>query len=196
MVPAFALGAGRRRAGQAARRRLRAERRRDEELDAGRRRARFELTPTLEPLAPLPGSHARADRPEQQAAGRPDRRQHRRPRARVHAVPDRRAAEAHQQRRDPRRRLDGPDVREAGGRAHAARLARARARGARLRRLLRRRLQLRLLRTRSPGAAPTTPLPMENNPRVVFERLFGDGGSTDPARGSRASRRTAACSTR
>ena len=28
--------------------------------------------------------------------------------------------------------------------------------------------------------APTTPLPMENNPRVVFERLFGDSGSTDP----------------
>lgn len=26
----------------------------------------------------------------------------------------------------------------------------------------------------------TTPLPMENRPRVVFERLFGDGGSTDP----------------
>jgi hypothetical protein len=29
--------------------------------------------------------------------------------------------------------------------------------------------------------SPTTPLPMENNPRVVFERLFGDGGTTDPA---------------
>ncbi len=28
---------------------------------------------------------------------------------------------------------------------------------------------------------PTTPLPMENNPRVVFERLFGDSGTTDPA---------------
>ena len=28
---------------------------------------------------------------------------------------------------------------------------------------------------------PTTPLPMENNPRVVFERLFGDSGNTDPA---------------
>ncbi len=28
---------------------------------------------------------------------------------------------------------------------------------------------------------PTTPLPMEHNPRVVFERLFGDGGTTDPA---------------
>ena len=26
---------------------------------------------------------------------------------------------------------------------------------------------------------PTTPLPMENNPRVVFERLFGDGGTRE-----------------
>ena len=30
-------------------------------------------------------------------------------------------------------------------------------------------------------ANDTTPLPMENNPRVVFERLVGDSGSTDPA---------------
>jgi len=29
-------------------------------------------------------------------------------------------------------------------------------------------------------ANATTPLPMENNPRAVFERLFGDSGSTDP----------------
>ena len=28
---------------------------------------------------------------------------------------------------------------------------------------------------------PTTPLPYENNPRRVFERLFGDGETTDPA---------------
>ena len=28
-------------------------------------------------------------------------------------------------------------------------------------------------------ANDTTPLPMENNPRAVFERLFGDSGSTD-----------------
>ena len=27
----------------------------------------------------------------------------------------------------------------------------------------------------------STPLPMENDPRAVFERLFGDSGSTDPA---------------
>ena len=29
-------------------------------------------------------------------------------------------------------------------------------------------------------ANETTPLPMENNPRSVFERLFGDAGTTDP----------------
>ncbi len=28
---------------------------------------------------------------------------------------------------------------------------------------------------------PTTPLPMENNPRAVFERMFGASDSTDPA---------------
>src|SRR4029077_10866644 len=28
---------------------------------------------------------------------------------------------------------------------------------------------------------PTTPMPMENRPRLVFERLFGDSESTDPA---------------
>src|SRR5207237_10576063 len=27
----------------------------------------------------------------------------------------------------------------------------------------------------------TTPLPVEVNPRMLFERLFGDGDSTDPA---------------
>jgi uncharacterized protein DUF1552 len=29
--------------------------------------------------------------------------------------------------------------------------------------------------------SPTTPLPMENQPRAVFERLFGDNQTTDPA---------------
>ena len=38
----------------------------------------------------------------------------------------------------------------------------------------------------------TLPLPMENNPQVVFERLFGDG-STDAERAARRARR-AACS--
>lgn len=29
--------------------------------------------------------------------------------------------------------------------------------------------------------SPTTPLPIENNPRKVFERMFGDSDTTDPA---------------
>ena len=29
-------------------------------------------------------------------------------------------------------------------------------------------------------SSPTTPLPYETNPRRVFERLFGDGDTTDP----------------
>ena len=37
-----------------------------------------------------------------------------------------------------------------------------------------------------------TPLPTQNNPRVVFERMFGDSGSTDPRRGARVWRRTRA----
>ena len=28
---------------------------------------------------------------------------------------------------------------------------------------------------------PTSPLPMQDNPRLLFERMFGEGGSTDPA---------------
>ena len=30
-------------------------------------------------------------------------------------------------------------------------------------------------------SSPTTPLPLESNPRALFERLFGDGETTDPA---------------
>jgi len=37
-------------------------------------------------------------------------------------------------------------------------------------------------------ASPTTPLPPEINPRAVFERLFGDGETTDPAARALAAR--------
>lgn len=30
-------------------------------------------------------------------------------------------------------------------------------------------------------SSPTTPMPLETNPRAMFERLFGDGETTDPA---------------
>ena len=42
---------------------------------------------------------------------------------------------------------------------------------------------------------PTTPMPMEINPRKVFERMFGQGGRREPP-GSYAPKRTAACSMR
>ena len=48
--------------------------------------------------------------------------------------------------------------------------------------------------TRSRGRAPTSPLPMQNNPQVVFERLFGDG-STDAERRGRGASSRSACST-
>ena len=45
-----------------------------------------------------------------------------------------------------------------------------------------------------PGASPTTPLPYETNPRAVFERLFGDGETTDPAaRAMRSQRESQHC---
>lgn len=37
---------------------------------------------------------------------------------------------------------------------------------------------------------PTTPLPVEDNPRVVFERLFGDSSSTTPASREASNRQT------
>ena len=43
--------------------------------------------------------------------------------------------------------------------------------------------------------SPTDPLPMQNNPRLVFEKLFGDGNSTAERR-SRRDRCRAACSIR
>ena len=44
--------------------------------------------------------------------------------------------------------------------------------------------------------SPTTPLPMENEPRAVFERLFGGSDSTDRRRARPASRRKKAFSIR
>ena len=43
---------------------------------------------------------------------------------------------------------------------------------------------------------PTTPLPIENDPRAVFERLFGTSGTTDLRRGLPVCARTAASLTR
>ena len=107
-------------------------------------------------------------------------------------------AEADRGRRHPGRHLDRSDRRAAssGKQTQLASLELA-LESTELAGRLRRRLQLRLHQHALAGAAPTTPLPMENNPRAVFERLFGDSDSTDPAARLRAHRsRTAASSTR
>ena len=44
-------------------------------------------------------------------------------------------------------------------------------------------------------SSPTTPLPYETNPRGVFERLFGDGETTDASVRAMRARKTAASST-
>ena len=61
------------------------------------------------------------------------------------------------------------------------------------RRLVRRRVRCAYSSTIS-WLTPTLPLMTENNPRVVFERLFGASDSTDPRSARRACVRTAASS--
>ena len=62
-------------------------------------------------------------------------------------------------------------------------------------RQLRGRLQLRVPELHVAGGRPNTPLPHERDPRVVFQRMFGDGG-TRAARLRADADRTAASSIR
>ena len=98
--------------------------------------------------------------------------------------------------------LDRSDPGQRAGRIDAARVARAGHRIVGHGWRLRRRLCLRL-HQHAVLAGPATPLPMQNNPRAVFERLFGDSRTTDAraprgaaARGSQRARLGAARSWR
>ena len=140
----------------------------------------FALTPILEPLAPFQDRmlvRCRASISNQ--AERVTRRSGRRSSACLHRVAHRRARENDRGRRYPGRHLDRSDRGARVRQVDAARLARARhglpGTGGRVRgRLFLRVLQHDLL------AHDTTPMPMENRPRAIFERLFGDSGTTDP----------------
>ena len=107
-----------------------------------------------------------------------------RPRPRQHAVPDRRAATRRHRGRAGSGIQAGISMDQVAartfGRAHPARLARTGARRQRFCRSCDGGYSCTYTSTIS-WRGPTTPLPMEYNPRVVFERLFGDGGTTDPA---------------
>ena len=139
--------------------------------------AGFELSPTLSPLAAGARQAARAERPVA-ATGRVVRRRQRRSCARQRLVAERRPPEADRRRRRPGRHDHRSDRRQ-----------RARASDTRLPSLeLALESQERSLGSCDNGYAcvyintiswrtPTSPVPMEIHPRVVFDRLFGDGGN-------------------
>ena len=97
-------------------------------------------------------------------------------------------------RRHPERHLGRSDRGRAHRQRHAVPLDRARLRRLAHRRQLRLRLQLRV-HQQPVWRSPTTPMPPETNPRLVFERLFGafDAG-LDPDDARRGACSTAAAS--
>ena len=180
----------RRRAARAPVLRLRAERHHHAGLEArgGGERLRVHAHPEA-PRA-LPRGPPRPERPRPQQRERA-RRRARRPRARRRLLPDRRPPEEDRGRRHPERRLRRPDRGPGPGRRRRgcprwSWAARSRAPSATATPATAART-----RTASPGAPPPRRMPPETNPRLVFERLFGDADNADPAaRARRARERT------
>ena len=188
MVPALSrAGQDGRRPGAPPRLHLHAERRDDERVDAERRRARRSTSCRRRSARSrrFKDQVRRADRPEP-AAGRVVRRRQRRALARPDGVAERRPPEAHRRRRRPKR---GTTVDQIAAQALGKDTP-----------LLSLELALEpnylvgncdngyscVYRNTISWRTPTTPLPMEVNPRVVFERLFGDGGTPGAAAGADA----------
>ena len=134
----------------------------------------FDIKPILQPIESLQGPTRARDQPDAIASRQPGRRS----RGERGRVPHRRVAEANRGRRRPRQHQRRPGRGATDRTGHAVPLARSGDRGLhRLRRRVLTRLQLRVPRTPSSWSSPSTPLPMDINPRVVFERMFGQGGS-------------------
>jgi hypothetical protein len=145
----------------------------------------FALTPTLEPLGAVQGSGHGADGSRHQTGDALPGRRHRRSRTRRRHVPHRRPSEED----------EGPDIRAGISMDQIA--ARTIGKDTELASL-----EICLDANELIGACEagyscayantlswrdeTTPLPMENRPRAVFERLFGD--SEDTSRGARLAR--------
>ena len=175
MVPAFTALA--RRAGASAhalRRHLRAQRRHHGAVDPRDRGRRVRLQADSQADRDVQGSDGRRHQPDAVASGQPGGR----PRGERRRIPHRRVAEAHRGR--------------GRARQHDASIRSWRSRSVRTRRS--RRLEVATedftgyVGACSPGfncaylntvswSSPSTPLPMDINPRVVFERMFGQAGS-------------------
>ena len=168
-----ALAQDRRRAGPPLRRLLRPERHGDGLLAAeGRRAAAASCRRRFESLKPFKDQVLLIGGLGDEAANLV--RGRRRPRPLGRHVPDLRALQDHVGANVYRRNDDGSDRGEAVRQGDAARVARARASSRRRCSAPATAARAAPTRTRSRGASPTTPLPMENDPRSVFERLFGD----------------------
>ena len=173
---------------------LRAARRDDGQVDAGGRRHRLRVHRDPQAARAVPRSHDHRQRPGASLRRRRRRRRRlgrRQPHARGGGVPHRLGAAAGPA--GASRRLGRPGGGAAHRAGHAAAVAGAVDRGGGARAA--RRASAAPIATRSRGSRPSQPLPMQNNPRLVFEKLFGDGATA--ARAPRPPPATrAACSTR
>ena len=146
------------------------------QVDTGRRR-RPRAVADSESAGPRQGPRGHPDRPRP-PAGRGVGRRQRRAFAGQRRLAQRRAPQTHRGRRRPGRHDGRPDRRGQAGSGHGrchrwssrSRTATWSATATTA--------TVASTPTPSRGARPTTPLPMEHNPRVVFERLFGEGGTT------------------
>ena len=137
-----------------------------------------ELSPTLSPLAPFQDQvivPIGLSQKQAEALGDGNGEHSRR----RDGLPERRPPEGDRGRRRPQRHHRRSDRRAAHRRRHAAALARA-GDGADLPdRQLRQRLFSCVYTNSISWRTATTPNPHETNPRIVFQRMFGDGGSRE-----------------
>ena len=147
--------------------------------------ADFELSADAEAARAVPRSAARAERAEQQAARElAGRRRRRRPRPRLDPVPDRACIPKRAQGSDisAGMSIDQIAAAEFGKQTQLASLELA-LEGRDFAGSCDAGYSCAYTNTISWRSA-TTPLPMENNPRAVFERLFGDGAAPIRRRGA------------
>ena len=141
-------------------------------------RHRFRAVADADAAGPGPGSVAGGQR-SGAPAGRLVRRRQRRSRARHRGVAERRPRLGSPRRR--RRRLGHARRHRRSDCGRALRQGRRRCRRSsscsRSRPRSPATAPTASSRTRFPGVSPSTPNPMEPHPRMVFERLFGEGGT-------------------
>ena len=148
-------------------------------LDPGGDRRGLRVHAGDEAARAVPQGHAGAVRPRAPERRRA-RRRPRRPRPRRRVVPDRRAPAQDRRRRHPERHLGRPGRRAA--RRHRTRGSRRSSSAATTRaRSATATPATRCAYTNSLAwRGPATPMPPETNPRLVFERLFGDIDTSIP----------------